>query len=417
MEEIRVVLYSHDSQGLGHTRRNLAIAHTLAEQLPRLLDCTVTGLLITGESRATSFESPPGWDWLVLPAICKQESRYAPRHLDFGLGQLIRLRSQVIDAALQAFHPDLVLVDRHAFGVEHELGAALACLRRTNPDCRLVLGLREVLDTPSVARREWAALGDINHLRSVFDEVWVYGDPEVHSPLLSGEIPEELSDRVRFTGFLAEGRRADSPSTIRPPYVMTMVGGGSDGLDLTMNAALASLPAGIGHLIVTGPQMPERHRRQVEQAAGDRARVVESVPDALADITAAEAVVSMGGYNSVCEIMTTEIPALIVPREKPRMEQFIRASALAGHGAVDVSLAHELSPQLLTEWFHSVVGTKVSRRHIDLAGLDEVGKLASALLAGRTRLGSAGQNTAMRGRADQNSGGIIAELEYDHVAG
>ena len=33
----------------------------------------------------------------------------------------------------------------------------------------------------------------------------------------------------------------------------------------------------------------------------------------------------MGGYNTFCEILTFDKPALIIPRTVPRKEQFIRA--------------------------------------------------------------------------------------------
>ena len=48
----------------------------------------------------------------------------------------------------------------------------------------------------------------------------------------------------------------------------------------------------------------------------------------LAEVVDASAVVSMGGYNSVAEILTTNTPALLVPRDRPRQEQLIRARAL-----------------------------------------------------------------------------------------
>ena len=45
-ETYRVLLYSHDSQGLGHVRRNLAIAHNLARRLPGIINTDVAGLLV-----------------------------------------------------------------------------------------------------------------------------------------------------------------------------------------------------------------------------------------------------------------------------------------------------------------------------------------------------------------------------------
>ena len=46
---LRLALYSHDAKGLGHLRRNLALAHHLARALPGLTGRDVTGLVITDD--------------------------------------------------------------------------------------------------------------------------------------------------------------------------------------------------------------------------------------------------------------------------------------------------------------------------------------------------------------------------------
>jgi predicted glycosyltransferase len=108
--------------------------------------------------------------------------------------------------------------------------------------------------------------------------------------------------------------------------------------------------------------------------------VLPSVPDALAEVVDASAVVSMGGYNSVAEILTTNTPALLVPRDRPRQEQLIRARALRAHGAVDVLTADALTSAALSGWLHRVVGTVRLRRHLALDGLHAVPVLAARLL-------------------------------------
>ena len=54
---------------------------------------------------------------------------YTPRRLDMDGGRLRDLRSVTIDAALTAFDPDLLIVDRHPFGIDGELRPVLANLR------------------------------------------------------------------------------------------------------------------------------------------------------------------------------------------------------------------------------------------------------------------------------------------------
>jgi predicted glycosyltransferase len=48
----------------------------------------------------------------------------------------------------------------------------------------------------------------------------------------------------------------------------------------------------------------------------------------------------MGGYNTFCEILSLDKPALIIPRSVPRREQIIRASR-----AVKLGLVSMLDPE------------------------------------------------------------------------
>lgn len=361
-------------------RRNLALAHALNSTLPALTGEPVSGLLITGQSDATTFPIPDGWDWLVVPGLTKGAEGYESRHLHLGMPALTTMRGNIVRVALRDFAPDLVIVDRHALGVQRELERALTALRATRPDCAIVLGLREVLDRQSVAMSEWNALGGPRAIRALFDAIWVYGDPTIHNALATGEIPSSLADIVVHTGYLANGRPPGRSSHSADPFVLTMLGGGSDGRDLASAAARTPVPAGYSHTIVTGPQMPKAHRAEIRALAGPSTTVVRSVPDALALARQASAVVSMGGYNTVSEVMSTSVPALIVPRVHRRQEQAIRARALAAHGLIDTTDPAQITPELLGDWFASHVGTEVQRTGVDLDGLDRVGHLAAQLL-------------------------------------
>lgn len=379
---LRVQLYSHDSQGLGHTRRNAALAHALAEQLPRLTGRRVTGMLVTGLDDVVG-TLPAGFDAVRLPAIRKSERRYVPRHLDVSMDDLLTFRSRMLESAVVGFAPDLLIVDRHAYGVDGELRAALRRLRVEVPHARVVLGLRDVLDSPDTVAAEWRALGDLDCLRSLFDAVWVYGDPRVHDVRVTGEVPERIADLVQHTGYLSAGRRTvPSFRDDHGPYVLTMVGGGSDGLALCRAAAAAPVPRGYRHLVVTGPQMAEAEHRSVVREATGRTEVRTRVPDGLATIRGASAVVSMAGYNTVCEVMSTSVPALLVPRRTPRLEQTIRADALAARDAVDVLPMDAVTAAGLGDWLRDAVSRPPSRvrADLDLRGLGRVPRLAADLL-------------------------------------
>lgn len=379
-DPFRVVLYSHDSVGLGHTRRNLALAHALAHQLPDRIGRPVTGMLVTGVGHGTSFDLPDGFDVVMLPGVQKTHAGYQPRHVQVPMTDLIDIRGRMLKGVVRGFCPDLIIVDRHAYGVDGELRITLEELRQRSPQTMVVLGLREVLDEPAATDREWERLGDLSEFRGLFDQIWVYGDAQVHDVRTSGEVPVELADMIRYTGYLATGRHwipEDPPTPV--PFVLTMVGGGSDGVSLCRAAAVAPVPAGHQHVVVTGPQMAEADRLSIQEVATASTTVVDAVPDGLAMIRRASAVVSMAGYNTVCEVMSTATPALLVPRELPRQEQLIRARGLHSVGAMDLCRESDLAPAQLGTWLEAAVRRSQPRDHLDRDGLAGVATLACQL--------------------------------------
>jgi predicted glycosyltransferase len=373
-----VALYSHDSVGLGHTRRNLAIAHALSEELPRRTGRAVTGLLLTSLP-IPPHHLPAGFDVVGVPAIGKSDAGYRPRHLGVRMPEVLRLRADILRAAVLGFRPDLLIADRHVHGVGGELAPTLAAVRQQLPLTRVVLGLRDVLDEPATAAAEWDAL-DLHAVRRQLDAIWVYGDAAVHDVRRTGEIPAELSDLVTCTGYLAAGRHYLAETEHERPYVLTMVGGGSDGARLCLSAAAAPVSGGHTHVVVTGPQMSLDDHADVVAAAGPDTIVLRSVPDGLDSIRRAAAVVTMAGYNTVAETLPFDTPMLLVPRETPRTEQLIRSRSLDRVGAADVLRADDLDAERLGRWLAEAVTRRVDRSHLDIDGLSTVSRLAADLV-------------------------------------
>ena len=383
----RIAFYSHDTQGLGHTRRNIALAGALVAAHP---DTDV--LLLTGNPEAAMLPLPPRTDVLTLPTIRKTEDgAYAARALGSPLEVVLDLRARILDAALGSFAPDLLVVDKVAAGIRGELLPALSTLREQG-GTRVVLGLREVLDRPDVAIDEWDRSATTEVLGDYYDSVWVYGDPDVYDPVAEYRLPPEVAAMVEYTGYLWHGR-ADTvrPRTrptvrIRPPsepYVLCTVGGGQDGQELARAFAAAPLPEGHRGVLLTGPFMPASVRDAVSDAASadDRLTVLDFVPDCEEFLAGAAAVVSMGGYNSVCELLAAGSRTLIVPRVTPREEQLLRAERLAERGLLDYCHPDELTGDVIGSWLATAVSTPAPvGMPVDLDGLSRVPQLADRLL-------------------------------------
>jgi predicted glycosyltransferase len=386
----RLALYSHDTMGLGHLRRNLLIAQALADS-----ELGADILLISGAREANAYPLPDGVDCLSLPAICKGgDGRYRARSLDISLRELVTLRATTIRAALEAFRPDALIVDKVPRGAAGELEPALAQLRARG-GTRCVLGLRDVLDDPATVRREWGRAGNEEAIREYYHAVWVYGDPAVYDPVREYRFPPDIAAKVRYAGYLDQGTRlessgVDGAGSLPPdaawtdPFVLCVVGGGQDGARLAEAFAQAELPPGTSGVIVTGPFMPGETQRRLRRLAEahPRLHVLGFVVEPTRLICCADRVIAMGGYNTICEVLSFEKRALIVPRVRPRLEQWVRGERLRDLGLIDLLHPDDLSPAVLSCWLADAPTSPPRARHrIDLNGLAQLPRLLESLLA------------------------------------
>ena len=108
-------------------------------------------------------------------------------------------------------------------------------------------------------------------------------------------------------------------------------------------------------------------------------------PQVVSLLEQADRVITMGGYNTVCEVLSFEKPALIVPRVSPRSEQLIRAQRLHALGLVDMLHPDKLNPQALSEWLCRDVLPPQAHKRIDLNGVQRLPKLLEELIATPSR--------------------------------
>ena len=379
---LRVALYSHDALGLGHVRRNLAIARALST-----LDPQPDVLLLTGAPEAVTADRPDQCDLVSLPALAKDAAgQYGARHLSVSQDHIVHMRRSILTAALTSFRPDVLIVDKHARGFRGELEPALDLLRAAGT--RIVLGLRDVLDDDVTSRREWDRDRGTEALDRWYDQVWVYGDRQVHDIAAQLRLPGRLRRRTVHTGYLAAGRIPEHPvahTEVVDPYVLAMVGGGADGVELADAFVCAQLPAGHHGVLVTGPQMPSEDVHRLVEIAATRSdlTVHTYVTDPEALLAGAAAVVSMGGYNTVCEAMALGTRLLVVPRVRPRREQLVRAALLDAAGMLDHLVPDDLSPAALGAWLRHAVATPAAppAAGVDLDGLSRLPRLLTTLVA------------------------------------
>ncbi|RMH85636.1 MAG: glycosyltransferase [Calditrichaeota bacterium] len=389
----RVLMYSHDAYGMGNIRRTLAICRQLTESLPN-----ISILLLTGSPIIHALRIPPRVDYLKLPCLTRDRSEcFSAKYWDIPWKELIKMRSDIMLSAVKRFRPDLVLVDKKPAGIKREFLKTVQYIRKNMPRCRLVLGLRDILDDPRVTVPIWRSNGYFDLIEKYYHQVWIYGSPAIFDAVREYHMPEGVARKVVYTGYLGRPLNpwqataaSDLPETNGNPLSLVMVGGGGDGFPL-LNDYLEGVLQGhlrlpANHLLISGPEMPADKRELLQQHCANGHPIgLREYTDAIENyLRAADMVVSMGGYNSVCEILSFRKRAVIVPRITPVSEQFIRARRLARLGLIRMIDPRELSPQRLmaeVEAAYRGKGLTIAsvQDYIDLNGLPKVAELTRRL--------------------------------------
>jgi predicted glycosyltransferase len=383
----KILIVSNEILGLGHIRIALRLSAQIQAELT-----DVSVLLLTASPMAEAFQLPKGLDVIKIPIVARSEdslkSVYRSVQLPLPFNEVKKLRQRIIWETAQTYRPDLLLVDYRPAGVDGELLPTLRALKRKR-QATLVLLLRDILGDPNVVRARWQADQTMSALEE-YDEIWVYGCQTIYDPIREYQFPDTIARKIRFCGYLdieplvVPGRDIRHTLGIADQLlVLVTIGNGRVGssvLDAYLGA-LKQLPNDLDvfSLIVGGPELPPEQYEIIDQqcrvmsteCSRRRFYFVRFLPELLHYMGAADLVISLGGYNTVTEILRLEKRAIVVPYVPRSKEQLIRASLMERLGLVQTVHPDHLSPEILAKSILGALHTSPpTRQRLQELGFD-----------------------------------------------
>ena len=393
----RLLIYSHDTFGLGHLRRCMAIVRELCSRYP---ECSI--LLVTGSPMVHRYAMPPGADYVKLPALQKVGvSDYEARTLQIPGADVRSLRRNLILHAAQDYSPTALLVDHSPTGGSGELLPTLEWLTERG-GCTKIIGLRDIIDDPAEIQRRWAEEGIGDVLEAHYDHIAVYGNRSIFDTVSAYGLPPSLAEKTEFVDYVCSGSseepREEDAALGHRPLVFVTIGGGDGGGESVLVPFLTMMREHAAEIdfeaeVLTGPFVEAGLMQRLKDLAeGLPVRIRDFVPSTRALQERADVVVSTAGYNTVTDILSWAKSSVLIPRVLFRKEQLLRARRLAELGLCTCVEPEGLTPRSLLEAITAARGSSALQRAraegLPLEGARRFADLFGRILSQPTQAGS-----------------------------
>jgi predicted glycosyltransferase len=392
----KILFYCQHILGIGHLVRSMQIIRGLSQDFQIYF--------VNGGQVIPAFEIPAGVEVINLPAL-KTDPEFRSLQVvddDRPLEVVKEARKNQLLEVFERIQPDLLLIELFPFGrkqFKFELIPLLDRVQALGRKTKVVCSLRDIVVGKKDQAAHEAKVCDL--INRYFDLVLIHSD-EAFMPLeVSFSRRRDLQAQVAYTGYVTQPIEADSSITpadaialMRPePIILCSIGGGRFGHEL-VNAVIQTAPQLAQRLphhihLFAGVFMPDAKYAQFEQQVNAlQANGVNNISlrrhtSCLLDyMQQADLSISMGGYNTTMNILSTGVRSLMLTfMGNDDQEQEIRARALERCDILDVLTLADLVPDQLAEKVVDVIGRSPAPVGIDLDGVAQTRRILQQFIA------------------------------------
>jgi len=326
----------------------------------------------------------PGVDVEYLPVLkagCLQFNDLTDENGVLVSQQYLDGRRDKLLSLFATYQPEILIIEAFPFGrrqMRFELIPLLKAAKSANWKPIVAGSVRDIVQEKKKIKRLRETVDTLN---KYYDLLMVHGDPDFAKFSETFELAPQIEHLIRYTGIIS----ADIPPLTGPAHdVIVSAGGGAAG-ELIMLKAMQARPltrlADANWCFITGPNLSENARKQLQENRTERVTIETHRPDFRALLAQAQLSISQAGYNTAADILRARCSSVLVPFSSGgETEQSRRAAKLTELGiAASISEAG-LTPEGLADVINkALAGNQRARPDIKIA-LDGASRSAILLL-------------------------------------
>ncbi|TIH19932.1 glycosyltransferase family 28 [Marinifilum sp. JC120] len=371
---MKIVHYCQHVLGMGHFFRSLEIARALDRE---------EVIFVAGGERPNQ-PLPPNVEYRQLPGLCMNENfgGLAPTDEGRELEEVKEERTATLFKIFEEEKPDIFLIELFPFGrkaFRFELLPILDAIKEGRfGDVKVVCSLRDILVERDDGGKHEARV--VKYLNKYFDLLLIHSDPKIAALDETFQAFDQVQIPCEYTGFAArkparnvrDKIRADLRVSDHEKLFIASAGGGKVGGPL-MQSVLESFidltPQNNKLLMLSGPFLDDDKFDALHSIANGHEDITiqRFAADFTNLLTAGDAMISMAGYNTCMDILTSQIPAAVLPFAQNH-EQRMRAERIAKYIPLEILDSEEQSA--MTETMRTLLNRErtTADHGIDLEG-------------------------------------------------
>ncbi len=353
----KILFYCQYHLGMGHLVRSVEVIRALAQEFEVCF--------VKAGTEVAGMELPAAVKVVTLPLLLSEQKQLKVADPTQDLEEIKQLRKSQLLKTFADFQPDILMIEGYPFKkfqFEFEAIPLLELAKSPQHNTQIVCSLRDIVMAQNYQDRDQVIGKTCDRLNRYFDLLLVHSDPAFYPLEESFPNTQNITCPILYSGYVAQAL-TDNPTTAtedvlsfqRPePMLLVSVGGGQLGHDL-LEASIAAAPILQDlvphHLhVFAGPFIPEAKFLQLQQAASELPNLTlrKYTSQLLKFMEQAELSLSLGGYNTTMNILSTGVRSLLLPSDKD-WEQKVRAEKLAKLGYLQLLDPGDLQPQRLAQ--------------------------------------------------------------------